>query len=216
MRVLAAQSHLVLYFDLLQHRNKYLCQTHRMIEDRTLVGNVLAGDMQAFRLLIKQHERLVVHMIGRLVKKNEECEELCQDVFLKVHEKLGEFSFQSKLSTWIATIAYRQAINHLRKQKMQYSGIPEEERFTKRFIEEENPESVLEEQDLDLFVLKLMDELPPQYKVVLTLYHVEGMSYPEICQVTNMPEGTVKNYLFRARNLLKEKVKRYLGKEELL
>lgn len=187
-----------------------------MIEDRTLVANVLAGDMQAFRLLIKQHERLVVHMVGRLVKKNEECEELCQDVFLRVHEKLGEFSFQSKLSTWIATIAYRQAINHLRKQKMQYSDIPEEERFTKRFIEEENPESVLEEQDLDLFVLKLMDELPPQYKVVLTLYHVEGMSYPEICQVTNMPEGTVKNYLFRARNLLKEKVKRYLGKEELL
>jgi RNA polymerase sigma-70 factor (ECF subfamily) len=99
---------------------------------------------------------------------------------------------------------------------MQYSDIPEEERFTKRFIEEENPESVLEEQDLDLFVLKLMDELPPQYKVVLMLYHVEGMSYPEICQVTNMPEGTVKNYLFRARNLLKEKVKKYLGKEELL
>jgi RNA polymerase sigma-70 factor (ECF subfamily) len=187
-----------------------------MIEDRTLVANVLAGDIQAFRLLIKQHERLVGHMIGRLVKKNEECEELCQDVFLKVHEKLGEFSFQSKLSTWIATIAYRQAINHLRRKKMQYSDIPEEESFTKQFIEEENPESVLEEQDLDLFVQKLMDELPPQYKIVLTLYHVEGMSYPEICQVTNMPEGTVKNYLFRARNLLKEKVKKYLGKEELL
>jgi RNA polymerase sigma-70 factor (ECF subfamily) len=187
-----------------------------MIEDRTLVANVLAGDMQAFRLLIKQHERLVAHMIGRLVKKNEECEELCQDVFLRVHEKLGAFSFQSKLSTWIATIAYRQAINHLRKQKMQYADIPEEESFTKRFIEEENPESVLEEQDLDLFVLKLMDELPPQYKIVLTLYHVENMTYPEICEVTNLPEGTVKSYLFRARKLLKEKVKKYLGKEELL
>jgi RNA polymerase sigma-70 factor (ECF subfamily) len=192
------------------------CQTQPMIEDRTLVMNVLAGDMQAFRLLIKQNEKLVAHMIGRLVKKEEEREELCQDVFMRVHEKLGEFSFQSKLSTWIATIAYRHAINHLRKIKMLYSDIPEEDSFTKRFIEEESPESVMEEEDMNAFVLKLMDELPVQYKTVLVLYHVEGMTYPEICQVTNMPEGTVKNYLFRARNLLKEKVKKYLGKEELL
>ena len=71
--------------------------------------------MQAFRLLIKQHERLVAHMIGRVVKNREESEELCQDVFLKVYEKLSEFSFKSKLSTWIATIAYRHAINQIRK-----------------------------------------------------------------------------------------------------
>lgn len=99
---------------------------------------------------------------------------------------------------------------------MSFSDIPEEEAFTKRFIEEANPETITEERDLDEFVLKLVDELPPQYKIVLTLYHLEGMSYPEIGEVTKMPEGTVKNYLFRARNLLKEKVKTYLGKEELL
>jgi RNA polymerase sigma factor (sigma-70 family) len=187
-----------------------------MTEDRALVTKVLSGDMQAFRLLIKQHERLVAHMVGRLVKNKEELEELCQDVFLKVHEKLGEFSFQSKLSTWIATIAYRQAINHLRKHKMLFAEIPEEESFTKRFIEEENPETVTEEQDLDAFVLVLIDRLPVQYKTILRLYHIENMSYPEMCAVTGMPEGTVKNYLFRARNLLKEEVKKYLGKEELL
>ena len=62
----------------------------------------------------------------------------------------------------------------------------------------------------------MIDELPPQYKAVLTLYHVEEMTYPEICEVMAMPEGTVKSYLFRARNLLKEQVKKYLGKEELL
>lgn len=187
-----------------------------MTDDRTLVNRVLNGDMQAFMMLIRQHERLVLHMVGRLVKSEEDREELCQDVFLKVHQKLGEFTFQSKLSTWIATIAYRHAINHLRKKKMFFSEIPEEESFTKRFIEEVNPESVTEEKDLDDFVLKLVEELPPQYKIVLTLYHVDGMSYPEIGEVTRMPEGTVKNYLFRARNLLKEKVKMYLGKEELL
>lgn len=187
-----------------------------MTEDRELITKVLSGDMQAFTLLIRQHERLVAHMIGRVVKRDEEREELCQDVFLKVYDKLSEFSFQSRLSTWIATIAYRHAINHLRKQKMLFSDIPDEAAFTKQFIESESPETVLEDQDMDGFVLRLADELPAQYKLILTLYHVEGMSYPEICSVTNMPEGTVKNYLFRARNLLKEKVKKYLGKEELL
>lgn len=187
-----------------------------MTDDRALVTRVLTGDTQAFMLLIRQHERLVVHMVGRVVKSNEDLEEVCQDVFVKVHEKLGEFSFQSKLSTWIATIAYRHAINHVRKQKMAYSDIPDEESFTKRFVEEVNPETVAEEKDMDAIVLKLVDLLPPQYKLVLTLYHLEGMHYPEIAEVTKMPEGTVKSYLFRARNLLKEKVKMYLGKEEVL
>ena len=187
-----------------------------MTDDRTLVSRVLTGDIQAYMSLIRQHERLVAHMVGRLVKNEEDREELCQDVFMRVHEKLSEFTFQSKLSTWIATIAWRYAINHLRKKKMLFSDIPDEDAFTKTFIEETNPETVTEERDLDEFVLRLVDQLPPQYKVVLTLFHLEGMSYPEIGAVTRMPEGTVKNYLFRARNLLKEKVKMYLGKEELL
>lgn len=187
-----------------------------MMDDRVLVSRVLSGDMQAFRLLIKQHERLVAHMIGRLVKNKEEHEELCQDVFLKVYEKLGDFSFQSRLSTWIATIAYRHAINQMRKRKIPLSDIPEEEGFATSFIEEESPESLLEEQDLNKFVFNLVDQLPGQYKTMLTLYHVDGMSYAEIVDVTGMPEGTVKNYLFRARTLLKDKVKKYLGKEELL
>jgi len=187
-----------------------------MTDDRTLVSRVLTGDIQAFVQLIRQHERLVLHMVGRIVKNQEDREELCQDVFLRVHEKLAEFNFQSRLSTWIATIAWRQAINHLRRKKMTFSDIPDEEVFTTAFIEEINPETVATERDLDEFVLKLVDKLPAQYRVVLTLYHLENMSYPEICAVTGMPEGTVKNYLFRARNLLKEKVKSYLGKEELL
>ena len=78
-----------------------------MIEDRALVSKVLNGDMNAFRLLIRQHERLVAHMVSKVVKSAEEREEVCQDVFLRVYEKLNEFNFQSRLSTWIATIAYR-------------------------------------------------------------------------------------------------------------
>ena len=187
-----------------------------MTDDRALVSRIVGGDMQAFRLLIKQHERIAAHMIGRLIDREEDREELCQDVFLKVFEKIGDFNFQARLSTWIATIAYRHAINHLRKKKIPVSDIPDEERFSSHFISTDNVEEKLEDKDLDDMVLKLIGQLPVQYKTVLTLYHLDGKSYPEIGEITGMPEGTVKNYLFRARNLLKEKVKKYFGKEDVL
>jgi len=187
-----------------------------MTDDRSLVSRVLSGDTPAFRSLIQQHERLVSHMVGRLIDSVEEREELCQDTFMKVYEKLGEFNFQSRLSTWIATIAWRNAINHLRKKRIRVSEIPDEERFTNQFVTLDNPGEMLEDKDMNDMVLKLIAFLPVQYKTVLTLYHIESMTYPEIGEITGMPEGTVKNYLFRARNLLKEKVKNYLGKEEMI
>jgi RNA polymerase sigma factor (sigma-70 family) len=186
-----------------------------MADDRTLVSRVLLGDETAFRTLIRQHERLVTHMVGRLIKGSQDREEICQDVFLKVYEKLPEFGFQSKLSTWIATIAYRHAINHLRKKKLAYQEIPEGEGWADQFIERQDPGKILESHDEDEYVLKMVELLPTQYKAVLTLYHLDGMNYAEIGKVMEMPEGTVKNYLFRARNLLKEKVVRYLDKERV-
>ena len=89
--------------------------------------------------------------------------------------------------------------------------MPEDEKWADQFIEKENPEEILSEKDMEQWVLKLIELLPEHYKTVLTLYHLEGMNYAEIGVVTEMPEGTVKNYLFRARNLLKEKVKQYLA-----
>ncbi|MBA4144206.1 MAG: RNA polymerase subunit sigma-24 [Cytophaga sp.] len=184
-----------------------------MTDDRALVSRITSGDTQAFRLLIRQNERLVTHMVGRLIDRAEDREELCQDVFMKVYEKIGEFNFQSQLSTWVATIAYRHAINHLRKKKIQISDIPEEDQFTSHFISDDQADA-LAEQDSEEQVLKLIDKLPIQYKTVLTLYHLDGKNYTEIGEITGMPEGTVKNYLFRARHQLKESVKKHLGKEE--
>jgi len=186
-----------------------------MIGDRALISKVLEGDMESFTQLIRQHERLVVHMIGRLVKSTEDKEELCQDVFLKVHDKLKEFNYQSKLSTWIATIAYRHAINYMRKKRIPLSELREDEGFKERFIADDNLEDELADRDIEEKVMNYIDQLPSHYRTIITLYHVEGMSYPEIGEVTGMPEGTVKNYLFRARNLLKDKVKKHLGSEVL-
>lgn len=186
-----------------------------MNEDQALVLRITRGDMQAFRMLIQRHQRLVAHMIGRLIDNAEDREELCQDVFLKVHEKLSEFNFQSKLSTWIATIAYRHAINHLRKNRIEVSDIPEEESFTAHFVATDNPGEKIEDDNLNEWVLRFIGQLPVQYRAVLTMYHLDNMTYPEIGAATGMPEGTVKNYLFRARAMVKEKVMKYLGKDAL-
>jgi RNA polymerase sigma factor (sigma-70 family) len=176
-----------------------------MVDDRALISLILSGDMQAFRALIKKHERLVAHMVGRLVKQEEDREEICQDVFMKVYDKLGEFAFQSQLSTWIATIAYRHAINYLRKKKIvltEFSG-------NEIYVEDHD----VEHHDIQEHLVKLIETLPVHYKIVLTLYHLEQKNYAEIGEITGMPEGTVKNYLFRARQLLKDKAKKYLGEE---
>jgi len=184
-----------------------------MTDDRALVARVLRGEEKAQKALIRQHQRLVTHMVGRLIKQGEDREEICQDVFLKVFERLSEFTFQSKLSTWIATIAYRHAINHLRKQRMAFEEFPEDEHWMERFVERNDPAQMLAAQDEEERVLCFVQELPAAYRNILTLYHLDGMSYAEIGSVMNLPEGTVKSYLFRARNLLKEKLIKYFGPE---
>lgn len=176
------------------------------MDDRDLISRVLAGETSAFKILVERHQRLVAHIVARVVQQPEDREELCQDVFVRVYEKLDEFSFKSKLSTWIATIAYRHAINHLRKQKMKWSELPEDDRWQERWGVTDTPAEVMEEAQMEEMVRHWIDQLPEQYRVVLTLYHLEHFDYREIGAATGMPEGTVKNYLFRARQLLKEKV----------
>ncbi len=154
-------------------------------------------------------------MVARLVDDKSDREEVCQDIFLKAYEKLGEFNFRSKLSTWVATIAYRHGVNHLRKQKMKFADLPEESDDW-NFADSENLIQTIEEDDMEAIIQQNIQQLPAQYKVVLTLYHLDGLNYQEIGEATGMPEGTVKNYLFRARHLLKERVKIFLGKEEVL
>ena len=85
-----------------------------------------------------------------------------------------------------------------------------------RFRNLETPEEVLMEKDLDTYIKTLIESLPTHYKMVLSLFHLDDMNYEEIATITGMPSGTVKNYLFRARNILKEKIVKLNAKEEIL
>ena len=186
-----------------------------MPDDQSLVSAVLSGNRSALQEFIKRHERLVSHMVAKLVDDKSDREELCQDIFLRAYEKLSEFNFQSKLSTWVATIAYRYGVNHLRKRKMKWTDLPDDAEDW-NFVDPGDTEQNIEDEDLKTIILENLKHLPAQYKIVLTLYHIENMNYAEIGEATGMPEGTIKNYLFRARNLLKERVTKYLGTEELI
>lgn len=177
--------------------------------DRVLVGKVLSGDKMSSVALIQQYQRLVMHIIGRLIDNNEEREELCQDIFIKVFDKIGTFNFESKLSTWIATISFRHASNHLKKLSRRANVEDIDSIEFKIGVESDS----YEKENFSKYIHKLIAQMPEQYSVILTLYHLDGFSYPEIVEITGMPEGTVKNYLFRARKKLKDICEPLIGSE---
>lgn len=184
-----------------------------MHDEKIIVSRIKGGDMAAFRILVKQYERLVLYMVNKLVQDKEDIEDICQEVFIKVYQNISKFKFESKLSTWIAQIAYRTSINHLKKyHKFQNK---QQDLFSIENVSqtEDNPEQDFTKKETHAYINDLIGKLPEQYKIVLTLYHFNEFSYQEIEEITKMPEGTVKNYLYRARKILKEKLEDYLRKE---
>ncbi len=182
------------------------------MDDKELVSRVALGEEPAYRLFIKQYERLVMHIVIRIIDNDEDREEVAQDVFVKAIDKIQTFSFQSKLSTWVATIAYRHALNVAKKNK-KWKDTEDLDQIA--FSVGELDEG-FEQQDMNRFVHEAIGQLPLPYRSILTMYHLDGFSYPEIVEMMKMPEGTVKNYLFRARKKLKELLQPYVEKEVLL
>lgn len=182
-----------------------------MESDREIVERVLAGERDAFTALVRTHQRLVAHVVHRMVRDPRDREELCQDVFFRVYRKLDTFAHQARLSTWIARIAYHACLNHLERRAMPLyddlrdadDGVPAIERVAGSGP---SPLEAAEAEEMRAFVRARVDELPVQYRTVVTLYHLEEMSVGEISEVTDLPDGTVKSHLFRARKLLKDKL----------
>lgn len=186
-----------------------------MNKDELIVREILAGDQGAFRRLIQNHEKLVYHMVSRVIDSQEDREDLCQEIFLKVYRKLPGFRFQSRLSTWIATVAYRTALNYLKKHKKRQTSSLDDVGHAMA-IPQPASDQHMDQALINRHVRRMIGQLPEKYRIVLSLYHLEEMPYAEIAQTCDMPEGTVKNYIFRARKLLKEKLEKLYKREELL
>lgn len=155
-------------------------------------------------------------MVGRVVQVQEDMEDVCQEVFIKVYKELGTFRHEARISTWIATIAYRVAINYLNKKKshktINFDNIISLEN---RYSSQNTPDKVYFDTELGTMIRKMIESLPVNYRTVVTLYHLQEFTYNEISEITGMPEGTVISYLFRARKIIQEKL-RYLINSYLL
>jgi RNA polymerase sigma-70 factor (ECF subfamily) len=185
------------------------------MNDAELVKHVSIGNENAFRFLVAKHQRLVMHVVGRVVQQQADVEDVCQEVFMKVFRKIDRFRGDSKLSTWIATIAYNTSISYVRKQgRHREPSYDEDPLLMNLEIEQVFSHKTVEKDEAKKYLLQLIEKLPVNYRTVLTLYHLEEFSYKEIEKITGMPEGTVKSYLSRARKLLKEKLEEVIETEK--
>jgi RNA polymerase sigma-70 factor (ECF subfamily) len=184
---------------------------------RQEIAAVLEGAVDAFEVIINDHKRLVANVVGRMIRVDQDREDICQDVFLKVYQNLGRFKFGSKLSTWIARIAYNTCLNHLEKHKVPLVGDSGNVDETCDSFADANArvDRQFEETELGRILVREIGYLPAQYRVIITLYHLEEMSYEEIADVTCLPDGTVKSHLFRARKLLKDRLMAKYSQEDL-
>src|SRR6266498_373649 len=152
------------------------------LDDEELVGRILAGDEDLFEVLVRRYQSRVLAHVGRMVGNRDDALDLSQEIFLKVFGALNRYNPAFKFSTWLFRIAGNAAIDHLRKRR---------------------PRTVpLEVHDAD----GGMSALPLEFRELITLRHFGGLSYEEIAEVKQMPLGTVKNKLFRARAVLKERL----------
>lgn len=180
-----------------------------------MVEKVLAGNTKAFEVIIKNTKGLVAQIVFKMISNGEDRKDIAQDVYLKAFKDLPNFKFRSKLSTWIGQITYNTCLNYLEKKKLVLLDIDDNDtheealeivnnKFNSKFISE--TEVHFFEKEISELLKVEIEQLPPIYRTLITLYHNEELSYEEIGRITGLPEGTLKNYLFRARKLLKEQI----------
>jgi len=188
-----------------------------MTDPQKLVAAVLTGDRKAYKSLVLQYQRLVSHIVFRMVPVSADREDMCQEVFIKVYQHLSGFRFDSQLSTWIGRIAYNTCLNFLDKKKLPLINDlgDDDNEYIPVDTTATMPDEALENKELKAILNREIEKLPPVYRTVVTLFHLDHLSYDEISHITDMPEGTVKSYLFRARNLLKDRLLRQYRREEI-
>ncbi|MFZ5979623.1 MAG: RNA polymerase sigma factor [Candidatus Zixiibacteriota bacterium] len=187
------------------------------MDDKQLINSILSGNQEAYRIFIKKYVRLVNHVVFKMIANETDREDVCQDVFIKAYQNLKNFKFESKISTWIARIAYNTCINYLEKRQI---PLYEDVRSEQETLEDHpgniiTPDDFTVDRNLAYKLCQEIDELPVNYGLILSLYHLQEMSYLEIAKILGMPEGTVKSYLFRARKMLKDRLTRSFCLEDL-
>ena len=173
-------------------------------EDRTIIAQIVSGQKELFRLLIKRHEQAVYGMGMSFFRNTEDASDFTQEVFLKVFRNLSHFEGRSRFSTWLYKIAYNTAINNFTRKK-DYHSLAEEEIVS----DYDTPErKMLRELARDA-VLEAMAGLPERFRVCVDLFFFYDRSYQEIEAITGYPVNTIKSHVFRAKKILRGKLEAY-------
>ena len=191
--------------------------------DQELVKKVLEGNTQIFEIIISNTQNLVLHIIYKMVNDPEDRKDITQEVYLKVYDKLAGFKFNSKLSTWIGTVAYNTCLSYLGRKKipilnvMNEKGKEDWESIESQFtgnMKNQTEAYILKKERARILALEI-EKLPPLYKTIISLYHKQELSYKEIATITGLAEGTLKSNLYRARKQLKVNLLMNYRKEDL-
>ena len=185
----------------------------RNLPDADVAALAKEGREPAFRELVRRYERPVFSLIFRMVRDRETAEDLAQDTFIKVLNNIDRYRPEFKLSSWLFKIANNVTIDHLRKRQLatvSLDGSPHaqtaaEAQATSLDVESrgESALEAMESRELGTAIELAIAKLRPEYRSCILLRHVEGRSYEEIAATLDLPLGTVKTYIHRARHELR-------------
>ena len=184
------------------------------LSDQEVVVLAREGREAAYRELIRRYERPVFSLVLRMVRDRQLAEDLSQETFIKALNAIGSYRPEYKFSSWIFKIANNAAIDHLRRRELDtlsldgapHASTPEEIEATALQVGDrgESPLDELEARELGTAIERAIAQLRPEYRACILLRHVEGLAYEEIAQSLDLPLGTVKTYIHRARHELRD------------
>jgi len=186
------------------------------LDDRTLVGRILGGERERFDDLVTRYEKRIVNYVYRITHRYDEAHDLAQEIFTKVYFALDRYDPKYQFSTWIFRIAQNTAIDAVRKKSLPEVSFltkgegDEDARETQFADPDASPYRDLKNKQLTAAIDRAVDELPADYRELIQLRHFAELSYEEIAAMKKIPLGTVKNKLFRARNLLKDVLEHFV------
>ena len=179
-------------------------------EDAALLRRVAASDLAALECLFIRYQRQVFQLALGITRDAETAEEILQDTFYRLHRHAAELDGSLPLLPWLYRVAANLSYNQARRKRFwsePFHMLAERLRDTVR----RSPEYIAEQHELQAIVRSLLDELPPNHRAVLVLHYLQDYSIPEIADILDCPEGTVKSRLHHARKLLKARLQRRYG-----
>ena len=181
--------------------------------DAAIVAQVLAGDKEAFRLLVERHTRSIYSVAYRMTGNQQDAEEIMQETFLRAYRSLERFELRSSFSTWLYRIAVNRCLDFLKARKMndtypiaEDSGAAEDDRAIHLPANSPGPDRLLLSDEARQKITQAMALLSPTERVAFTMRHMEGRSIDEISRSLNVKASAAKNSIFRAVQKLRQEL----------